>query len=135
MGNTASFSQKIHISISTKFTDYDCILQKLNDHLNSKGIYVTKTNASSSKTEIHNTISNADIIIYCNSRNAPCVSQAIEYSYLIDNHKITYNLIINSYDDGFTEYIQGFLDNKCLILKDEDDIDRIVNIINKREIL
>ena len=132
MGNSASFSNKIHISISTKFIDYDKLIEKLVNDLSNKGIFVTKTDPSHNVQQLCNAISNADIIIYCNSRTSPCCSQAIEYSYLIENTKTTYNLIINPYDDGFTDYLQGFLENNGITIKNENDIKKIVDQINNR---
>lgn len=132
MGNSASFSNKIHVSISTKFTDYDKIINKLIHDLTNKGIHVTKTDPSHNIQELCNTISNADIIIYCNSKASPCCSQAIEYSYLIENTKTTYNLIIDPYNDGFTDYLQGFLQNGGISIKNQDDVKKIVDQINNR---
>ena len=115
MGASSSFLEirHIHISLSTKFADNDGIVQQMIRKLEEKNIHVTVTNNECSTKEVCELLKNADIIFYCCTQNyAQCSAQALEYSYLIENRKVTYDIIIDNYKESrFTEYMQKLLDN------------------------
>lgn len=136
MGGSSSIQNyHIHMSLSSKFIDQHKIVENIINTLNLQNIKVTKTNASLSVNEICNIMKQADLIIYCNTQSCgTCPTQAIEFSYLMDNIKKKCDLIINPYENSSTyvSYIQGFLDNKGLEISSVEDIPHIINHINKQ---
>lgn len=134
MGATTSinFSNNIHISISSKCYDYHNKLDLIIEKYKMKGINITKTDPSMSHNDICEVLYKTDTIIYCSTSCLTCPTQALEYSYLIDNEKKTVQLIINPYENKFTEYLQGFLNNEGIEIKNIEDIHDIILNMNKQ---
>ena len=123
----------IHISLSTKFSDSDNMVKSIIEKLESQNIKITITDPNQSTQEICNTIKKCNLVIYCNTQAyGTCSTQAIEYSYLLENEKKLYELIIDPYNGNFTQYIQGFLQGEGWEMSSVDDIPRIIRSINDR---
>lgn len=123
----------IHISLSTKFNDNDNMVKLIIEKLESQNIKITKTDPNQNTQEICNTIKKCNLVIYCNTQAyGTCSTQAIEYSYLMENEKKLYDLIIDPYNGNFTQYIQGFLQGDGWEMSSVDDIPRIIRSINDR---
>lgn len=130
MGASSSFleTNHIHISLSTKFIDDEKIVPKIVSKLKEKNIEVTLTQAGRSTKETCELMRKANIIFYCCTQNyAQCSAQALEYSYLIENEKMTYNIIIDPYTESmFTEHIQSLFDNDAWKITSIDDFQHIL---------
>jgi protein-tyrosine-phosphatase len=123
----------IHISLSTKFNDDGNMAKTIIEKLESQNVKITKTDPNQTTEQICNTIKKCDLVIYCSTQAyGTCSTQAIEYSYLMENDKKRYELIIDSYKGNFTQYIQGFLQGEGWEMSSLDDIPRIIRSINDR---
>jgi len=123
----------IHISLSTKFNDDGNMAKTIIEKLESQNVKITKTDPNQTTEQICNTIKKCDLVIYCSTQSyGTCPTQAIEYSYLMENDKKRYELIIDSYKGNFTQYIQGFLQGEGWEMSSLDDIPRIIRSINDR---
>jgi hypothetical protein len=135
MGATNSINSNfhIHISLSSNFIDKDSILSTIIEKLESKNIKITKTDSTQTTEDICNTIKRCNLVIYCSMlSHGTCVTQAIEYSYLMENEKKLYEVFIDPYKRNFTQYIQGFLQDEGWEMSSVDDIPQIIRSINNR---
>jgi hypothetical protein len=135
MGATTSINSNfhIHISLSSKFIDKDNMVGTIIEKLESQNIKITKTDPNQNTQEICSTIKRCNLVIYCSTQAyGTCATQAIEYSYLMENEKKLYELIIDPYKGNFTQYIQGFLQGDGWEMSSVDDIPRIIRSINDR---
>lgn len=139
MGASSSFLEirHIHISLSTKFADTDGIVQKMVGKLKEKNIEVTVTNNERSIKEVCELLKKADIIFYCCTQNyGQCSNQALEYSYLIENKKVTYDIIIDNYKESiFTEYMQSLFDGQAWEITTIHDFQSILKDISVKHVM
>lgn len=126
----------IHISLSSKYIDEDKLIPKIVNKLQESGIHVTVTNAHHTVKTICETLKQANMVIYCTTQNyGSCVTQATEYSYLSENDKPVYNMIIDRYSNHlFTEHVQELLNGKGWEMSSVQDIPSIIENINKQMI-
>ena len=129
----------IHISLSTKYSDDNHIIQDVVSKLRQIGFRVTTTHSisSTSTKEICETLRASDVVIYCSTQNyGSCGSQAIEYSYLSENEKIVYNVIIDDYENHlFADRMQRLFEGDGWELSSVDDISAIVKDINQKVLM
>ena len=121
----------IHISFSTKFIDDNNILSEIISSLRQRGYKITTTDLSYSASEICNIIRNSDILIYCVCQTySVCAAQAIEYSYLSENPKKIYNIIIDKYkDETYLKHIKELFDKNTTVISSKDDIHNVIREI------
>jgi hypothetical protein len=127
--------QHIHISLSTKYVDDKNFIHNIITNLEDTGFIVTKTDASMTTNEICKNIKNANIVIYCSTQSyGSCSTQAIEYSYLSENEKRTYNVVIDPYENRlFMNHVQSMLDKKAMEISSVNDITNIINEIKNTQ--
>lgn len=129
----------IHLSLSTKYLDKNHIIRDVVDKLRRIGFHVTTTNSISSTTtkEICETLRASDLVIYCSTQNyGLCASQAIEYSYLSENDKIAYNVIIDDFENRvFADHMQRLFEGNGWELSSVHDISMIVKDINQKVLM
>lgn len=133
MGSSSSIvdSYHIHISLSTK---HDKDKNALNDiilNLIESGITVTTTDSSLRQKETCNNLKNANVVIYCSTLNyGTCSTQAIEYSYLSENDILTYNVIVDPYENKtFAKNIKRFIKGDGYEISSIDEIHKIIKQI------
>lgn len=130
MGSSTSVigSYHIHISLSTKYNCDPNLITDLIASLNEKGIKVTVTDNSLSTKETCDILRNANLVVYCSTQNyGACSTQAIEYSYLSENNKLSYNVIIDEYENKlFSQYLKTFMDGNEYEISSIQDIERVI---------
>ena len=129
--NSVIGNQYIHISLSTKFIDDKNFIDNIIHNLENTGFIVTKTNPSLTTTETCENIRKANIVIYCSTQSyGSCPTQAIEYSYLSENEKRTYNVVIDPYENRiFMDHVQSILEKKAMEIASVNDIPNILKDI------
>ena len=127
----------IHISLSSKYVDDNQIIMGIVSKLRQTGFRVTITDPTFTTKEICETLKSANVVIYCTTQNyGVCGTQAMEFSYLAENDKISYNIIIDRYENRvFAKHIQGFLQGRGWEMSSVEDIPLIVNDINHNALL
>ena len=130
MGSSSSIidGYHIHISLSTKHNHNKSNFENIISKLQESGITITVTDSSLTLKETCNNIKNANIVIYCTTQNyGPCCTQAIEYSYLSENEKLTYNVIVDPYQNKlFSEHVQQYMDQKAHEISSVEDIEKVI---------
>ena len=127
----------IHISVSSKYEDDTHIVSGIAEKLREIGITVSVTDPSKSAKETCNTIKESNLVIYCMTQSyAACATQAIEYSYLAENNKPVYNVIVDRYDNRlFADHMQYLLNGKGLEASTIKDIPSIIHKINSQVLI
>lgn len=122
----------IHISLPKRHENVKEFVESMVNRLKEIGFIVTQTDPSLTTEQTCNVIRNAHGVIMCISEaSSSCVVQAIEYSYIMDNYKKHYNVILDPYEDSrFTNYIQGFLQNSGIKVSSVDDVSLVIKEIN-----
>lgn len=127
----------IHISLPNRHENVKDFVAAMVARLKEIGFTVTQTDPSLTTEQTCKVIRNAHGVIMCISQaSSSCVVQAVEYSYIMDNYKKHYNVILDPYEDSrFTNYIQGFLQNSGIEISSVDDVSRVINEINKNHVI
>ena len=129
--NSVIGNQYIHISLSTKFIDDKNFIDNIIRNLEDTGFIVTKTDPSLTTTQTCENIRKANIVIYCSTQSyGSCSTHAIEYSYLLENEKRTYNVVIDPYENRiFMDHVQSMLEKKAMEIASVNDIPNILKDI------
>ena len=126
----------IHISVPVNRESYKNIIVNIQKRLQDIGFIVTLTDDSIDTQAIYTTLRNAHAVIMCNCTNTTsCSTQAIEYSYLVDNYKKTYQVIIDPYNHTFLENIQRILGDEAISVANIDDISYVVKQISENHVV
>jgi hypothetical protein len=126
----------IHISVPVRRESYIDIIENIQQRLENIGFIVTLTDDSVSKSVLYDTLRSSHAVIMCNCTNTTsCITQAMEYSYLVDNHKKTYQVIIDPYNNTFLDSIQRILGDDAISVTNIEDISCVIKEINNNHVV
>jgi hypothetical protein len=128
-------SPRIHISVPRNRDSYKHIIDNIQDQLKEIGIIVTCTDTSEEQNSIYRNIRNAHAVIMCYCSNSTsCVAQAMEYSYLVDNFKKTYHVIIDPHNHTFLIDLHNRLGHDAIAVTSPHDVGAVIKEINNNHI-
>jgi hypothetical protein len=126
----------IHISVPVRRESYIDIIENIKCRLENIGFIVTLTDNSVSRNVLYDTLRSSHAVIMCNCTNTTsCITQAMEYSYLVDNHKKTYQVIIDPYNNTFLDSIQRILGDDAISVTNIEDISCVIKEINNNHVV
>jgi hypothetical protein len=125
----------IHISVPINRESYKHIIENIQRRLEKIGFIVTLTDNSVSKNVLYDTLRSSHAVIMCNCTNTTsCITQAMEYSYLVDNQKKAYQVIVDPYNHAFLDSIQRILGDDAIPVTNIEDISCVINEINNNHV-